>query len=331
MADGTQIELRVAGDSFAPDPLPAGPAFARHDTFHPRHGWLKKAYELTLETPDLFTRDDAAVHLGVGKNMVRAIRYWAYAFGVLQSGTDAAGRTISAPTAFGRRLLDEASGLDPYLEDSASLWLLHWRLVNRPELATAWYYTFFRFARTEFSPRDLGVALREYVAREWPDARYADSSYDKDASCLVRMYGVQDNHGRPGEDTIQCPFAELGLLRLGAEPGTYGFVVGPKAFLPPRVVAAACLEYAARSVGARTVALRRLLHDPGGPGMAFRLTESVLYASLESVAAEEPTLSVAEAAGVVHLAIDGEPLALAERLWTGHYPSRSAVLTGEAA
>ncbi|CAA9337047.1 MAG: hypothetical protein AVDCRST_MAG68-3410 [uncultured Gemmatimonadetes bacterium] len=331
MVDGTQIELRVGGAPFAPDPLPAGPAFARHDTFHPRHGWLKKAYELSLQTPDLFTRADAALHLGVGKNMVRAIRYWAYAFGVLELGADQAGHPVSVRTEFGQRLLDEQSGLDPYLEDTASLWLLHWRLVNRPELATAWHYTFFRFARAEFSARHLSVALQEYVGQQWPDTRYADSSYEKDASCILRMYGVQDDAGGAGEDTIQCPFAELGLLRPGAEPGTFAFAVGPKAALPARVVAATALEYAARGAGARTIALPRLVHDLGSPGMAFRLSESALYAALESVAAEEPALSVAEAAGVVQLAFEGDPLPLAERLWTEHYPTRAAAVTGAAA
>jgi hypothetical protein len=43
-------------------------AFARHETFHPRFGWLKKGYDLALEDAQVFLRDDAPVRLGVGKN-----------------------------------------------------------------------------------------------------------------------------------------------------------------------------------------------------------------------------------------------------------------------
>jgi hypothetical protein len=319
MPDGTQLHPAV-GASTPASLLEAGPAFARHDTFAPRHGWIKKGYDLAQRTPTLFSRPDASTELGVGKNMVRAIRYWCHAFGVLEPAKDEASNTIARATDLGTLLLDDQRGLDPYLEDPATLWWLHWRLVNRPDLATAWSYTFFEFARTEFTVRDLSLALQDYVGRTFPDARYADSSYEKDASCLVRMYGVQDDGGRPSEDTIQCPFAELELLSPGTEPGTWAFQLGPKPSLPSRLVAAACLEYAARSTGARTLALPRLLHEPGSPGMAFKLTQGALYGALEEVVAVTDGLALADAAGVIQLAFEADPRMLATRVWTGHYP-----------
>ena len=54
----------------------ARPVFARHETFHPRYGWFRKAYEATADDPAAFTRKDAPVELGVGKNMVKSIRFW---------------------------------------------------------------------------------------------------------------------------------------------------------------------------------------------------------------------------------------------------------------
>jgi hypothetical protein len=319
MHERTESELEVAGPVFRPDPTPTPPAFARHDTFHPRHGWLKKAYELAIELPDLFTREDAAHQLGVGKNMVRAIRYWSYAFDILAPGMDEHRHPVSHPTELGRNLLDEAAGWDPYLEDPASLWLLHWRLVGRPEWATGWTYTFFRFGRSDFTVRDLARAFGDYVEKEYPGARYAPSSYEKDASCLVRMYALPTG-ARPGEESIQCPFAELGLLRLGAEPGTFAFAVGPKPSLPDEMIAAASAEFLLmRSGSARTIALHRLLHDVGSPGLAFRLSESALYGALESVADKVPGLAVIESAGVIQLAVTGDPVTVAARLWAAHF------------
>jgi hypothetical protein len=199
------------------------------------------------------------------------------------------------------------------------LWWLHWRLVNRPDLATAWSYTFFEFARAEFTVRDLSLALQDYVARTFPETRYADSSYEKDASCLVRMYGVQDDVGRPSEDSIQCPFAELELLRPGAESNTWAFQLGPKASLPSRFIAAACLEFAAMTTEARTLSLPRLLHEPGSPGMAFKLTQGALYGALEEIVTVTDGLALADAAGVIQLAYEADPRVLASRLWTEHY------------
>ena len=49
-------------------------AFARHETFHPRYGWFRKGLAAAAHRPAVFAREDAPVELGVGKNMVRAIR-----------------------------------------------------------------------------------------------------------------------------------------------------------------------------------------------------------------------------------------------------------------
>ena len=50
--------------------------FARHETFHPRYLWFRKAYVAVKDDPNIFTQTDAPIRLGVGKNMVRAIRFW---------------------------------------------------------------------------------------------------------------------------------------------------------------------------------------------------------------------------------------------------------------
>jgi hypothetical protein len=322
MSESIQIELAVANSLPSAGAAPAAPAFARHDTFAPRYGWLKKGFDQALKLPDLFTRADAPVVLGVGKNMVRAIRYWCHAFGVLETIPDDFGHPVARPTSFGLSLLADDGGYDPFLEDPASLWLLHWRLVNRPALATAWYYTFFLFGRTEFTVQTLTAALQDYVARTFPEARYSESSYEKDASCLARMYAFQEAGRRLNEETFQSPFTELGLVRRTGQSG-YAFSIGPKLSLPDEVVASACLEFAASVTEAHTILLSRLVHEPGSPGVAFKLTESAVYAALEHVATRTAGVSVSEAAGAVQLAFDAPPLQLAEQLWDAHYARRT--------
>lgn len=67
-------------------------SFARHETFHPRYGWLKKGVELINKKPNAFNSEDVHMQLGVGKNMANAIRYWCEAFGLIENVSRASAR-----------------------------------------------------------------------------------------------------------------------------------------------------------------------------------------------------------------------------------------------
>ncbi|MBN8573825.1 MAG: DUF4007 family protein [Candidatus Kapabacteria bacterium] len=95
--------------------------FSGHDSFQCRQLWLKKGFDFVKDKGS-FNSEDAVVKLGVGKNMVSSIRYWMKVFDILDSK--------DTLTEFGTRLLDTEHGYDPYLEDDASLWLLHYKLIK---------------------------------------------------------------------------------------------------------------------------------------------------------------------------------------------------------
>lgn len=304
--------------------MSSSPVFARHETFHPRYGWIKKGFDAAKEDPRAFVRDDAHVRLGVGKNMVRSIRYWTHAFKVLKDDPDAAGRERQAiPTQFGEFLLGQ-NGLDRYLEDVGSLWLLHWHLLKEPSTATAWRYTFFHNGKAELTREDLLGQLVQYRDAEFPKARAAKSSLKKDASCILRMYGDMPTGKKVSEDSIHCPFAELGLLRPTSDSKRYAFRIGPKPGLSNELITAICLDYAAElETGARTVALNRLLRGEGSPGLALRLRESDLYAALETVAQEVGEISLTEAAGVIQMSFEDDPGKVSGKLILRHYGDES--------
>ena len=51
--------------------------YSGHGTFPCRYAWLPKAVLALKANPNLFSDvDEAMVELGVGKQMVRAIRFW---------------------------------------------------------------------------------------------------------------------------------------------------------------------------------------------------------------------------------------------------------------
>ena len=55
--------------------------FSGHESFPCKTLWLKKGYDFVNAEKD-FNAPEAVVHLGVGKNMVAAVRYWYKAFGL---------------------------------------------------------------------------------------------------------------------------------------------------------------------------------------------------------------------------------------------------------
>jgi hypothetical protein len=51
-----------------PDNLIKKPKFGGHEKFVFRYGWLKKGFDAVIEDPLIFSKDDALITLGVGKN-----------------------------------------------------------------------------------------------------------------------------------------------------------------------------------------------------------------------------------------------------------------------
>lgn len=253
-------------------------AFARHETFHPRYGWLKKGFDSASEDGGVFLRKDATTTLGVGKNMVRAIRYWCVAYKVLGEERSEENHRLNnvVPTDFGSKLLAD-DGWDPYLEDPGSLWLLHWQLLRPPCKAPAWWAVFNSPHSPGFSDESLLEELRRFRdERGWSEV--VDNSLDKDVRCLLRMYGSVTKGRDLLEDSVDSPFAELGLVRpVPGEAREWSINSGPKRDLPDDIVAYACLDYAQiAETDAKVLGIAGLARNEGSPGRAFALSETAL-------------------------------------------------------
>lgn len=295
------------------------PVFARHETFHPRFGWLKKGFDKAIENPDLFLSEAAPSILGVGKNMVRAIKYWCITFKVLEERKEQGqGRRIT-PTTLGQNLLGNG-GWDPYLEDPASLWLLHWQLLKPPCHATAWYYVFNVFNKNTFGAEEIRDGIVEFKDSSFLNNRILESSVMKDVSCLLRMY--TDNYANKGveEDSIDSPFTEIGLIHNYGESKHYVFNTGPKRSLPPIIIVSACLDYVNTiRESAKTISISRLAYEAGGPGLCFRLSENDLADAIESIARLDDGIVLADTAGLIQMSFEGEPKVLSKKLLDDYY------------
>ena len=257
-----------------------------HATFPLRHGWLKKAFDAVAEQErrdtkrSVFLADDAIARFGVGRNMVGSMRYWATATGIItEDGCET--------TPFGRTLFGK-KGFDPYMEDPATSWLVHWKLCSDPA-NTTWFWAFNHYSRLNFD-RSALVRGIQHLVKEHPGARASQSTIKNDVVCFVRTYAEQPFSLKTGpEDTLDSPLAELGLVRSVGNRDEFRFVRGPKSTLRAGVVAFAVHEFwSARSSsrknsGAKTLSFEALAHEPGSPGRVFALDENALMDHLSEI------------------------------------------------
>lgn len=263
----------------------AQPTYARHETFHPRYGWFRKAFAFSAEDPGIFVREDAPVRIGVGKNMVRSIRFWGLAAKLITEDQRAARSRASGtvPTRLGFALFDK-TGWDPYMEDPGTLWLLHWLLLAPSCRLPVWWIAFHDFPAVEFEDHDLEVAVTAGLdsAANWTAPR--TSSVKKDITALLRAYGPPvRSHRSNSDDQVDCPLRELNLIGPSVTDGCRRFALGPKPTLPPAIAAYASLDFISRTRpgGAGTITLSQLAREPGSPARAFKMSETDLSAALE--------------------------------------------------
>jgi hypothetical protein len=176
--------------------------FSGHETFQCKTLWLKKGYDFVKAGND-FNSSDAVIVLGVGKNMVSAIRYWMKAFGLLIE---------DKLTDIAHYIFDSDSGKDPYSEDLATLWLLHYLIVSTNH-ASIYKLTFddFHRERKEFSTEQLQRFVKRHCTAKGYDTSYNENTVKKDIDVLLKNY-VLPADSKTNED-YSVLLLELNLIR----------------------------------------------------------------------------------------------------------------------
>ncbi|MGD0899191.1 MAG: DUF4007 family protein [Thermoguttaceae bacterium] len=240
-------------------------SFSGHETFPFRYPWLKKGFDAVGEDGDVFLREDAITTLGVGKNMVRSIRHWCLAAGVLQENREGKGGALKG-TDFGTLLLADG-GLDPYLEDPATLWVLHWQIASNRSRATTWFWAFSHFHEPEFTRDSLAAALLKWT-QALGRKQVAASSVKRDVDCFLRTYvASRQSTGEIAEDSLDCPLVELNLIAPSSDGQTYQFLRGGREELSDAVLLFAVVRFwDTFAPGSEALALHDVARQPGSPG-----------------------------------------------------------------
>lgn len=263
--------------------------FSGHETFACRYAWLPKACRALRKDRAIFADEDRAmVELGLGKNMVRSLRFWVEAMGVAVPLGEGQGFVL---TPFAEEVLGR-NGLDPYLEDPRTLWLLHWNLASRDRGALfAWRLLLSHWPYPELVRSEALAAF----ARESARLGYAHSAVTLAQHLDIFLHTYSPARGSAGnvEDSLDGPLAELDLLQpVGQRRGDGGrwetvlaFRREPKPEITEELFEHCVLDYWARfRPNEDTLTLRELTLAPCSPGQVFKLPEDDIRTRLEGYA-----------------------------------------------
>jgi hypothetical protein len=263
--------------------------FSGHETFPCRYTWLPKAFTALESDPNALANDEhAMISLGVGKNMVRAIRFWIQVAGVAEPGR---GGSYNL-TDFGRAIFSK-NGFDPFLEDIRTLWLIHWQFstnVNDPLFA--WHYLLNRWQYPEFSRSKILSVFRQESGRLGREL--SEVTLEQHFDTFLHTY--VPTRGRKGEileDNLDCPLVELELIQKvgehkvdnsGKREVIYAFRREEKPEITPELFFY-CIDdfWKKRRGNEMTLSFRDISASEGSPGQILKLPESDIRERLENI------------------------------------------------
>jgi len=266
--------------------------FSGHETFQCRHLWLKKGYDYITKGKS-FSTEDAVVELGVGKNMVTSIRYWMRAFGLLKDGDHL--------SEFAHRLFSD-DGYDPYLEDDASLWLLHYNLVQKGYASTySLIFNELRKERIEFSKDSFIKFAKSKTTQD-----VSINTIGGDFEVFIKLY-VGTDSSKDKEDVVSGIFPDLQLVRViqrDKQPTLYHIENDEKQLLPEDVLLFILLNDPNLGLSINIDALERNYNSVGS---VFAINRAGLINKIELLCSKYEFLVYKDDAGIRELQFKLKP------------------------
>ena len=271
--------------------------FSGHESFICKHFWLKKGYDFKGS----FSDEAAVIDLGVGKNMVTSISFWLKAFGIVTPE--------NRYSELANYLFSEDTGVDPFIENIATVWLLHYSLVKTGRASIYnLFFNHFRKTRTEFT-RDHLLSFIKRIMESENQKNFTENTITNDISVFIRNYlkPVYKESKIDIEEDFSSLLIDLDLMShfesQNAEDKRvewYRVESKNQYDLPAELVLFAILE---NFTERRSISFNELLVGNNSPGLIFCLTADGLYNKIEFLTKKFPTITYTETAGVREIQI----------------------------
>lgn len=205
-------------------------SFSGHESFYCKSLWLKKGYDFLAEGHS-FLEDNAVVRLGVGKNMVSSIRFWLKAFGLTDN---------DQLTPLAELIFDAERGYDSFMEDTGTLWLLHYNLVHT-KVASLYnlLFTDYQREKKEFDKVSLDAYIQRKCNASDQKNIYNANTVNKDMGVLLKNY-IAPESVAVMED-FSALLINLNLIRR-VDKDAYAFNETPASAISPSIILYAILD-----------------------------------------------------------------------------------------
>lgn len=173
----------------------------RSESFYIREGWIEKAINTIQEkgnNTNIFMKNAGVGELGIGSNMVKGLKYWLVAAGIIDNKK-------SQLTEFGQTLYNH----DRYLDNKFSWFLIHYNLASNNEDCPVFNMVFNEDIQS-FNKMDMTEILYERFRLQ--DANVNKKYVDADLSTFIRSYVTEEVIKNP-EDNYACPLSALKLIK----------------------------------------------------------------------------------------------------------------------
>ena len=188
-----------------------------HEKFAFREGWLTKGIDLLVNGEnDLFSEEssmldgsafndsiNATDKLGVGANMVKSIRYWMIACGLLEKSGNKFVLTETAKIIYLN---------DKYFEDTFTWWIIHSNLAKSEYDAAVWNLFFNKITAEVYTKDEIVNELKKELDPLMGGTCNVKSLKDS-VDVLLKMYAKQNSRNEDPEDKNICPLVYLGLIK----------------------------------------------------------------------------------------------------------------------
>lgn len=276
--------------------------YSGHESFSIRKNWLQKGIRKigAFKKGDLEAMDE----LGLGRNMVKSLRYW-----LKVSGLSTDEKKVFGLSPFGQIVAKH----DPFIQETGTLCLLHYNLASNKENATSWYFLFNEFNMTEFSSEDFCRAIEKWDEMNNESAKKtAYSSFQKDFDCIRRTYISRLSCDEDPESNMASPLSELGLLSESTKDEVKK-TAPLKNNIPPLILLSLILKMRENEIlkrsangnessrvqndGFAEIKLSSLLNEKCSPGKIFNMN-SILLMNLLSSLENQNYLQIVRTAGL---------------------------------
>ncbi|MCA0972256.1 DUF4007 family protein [Halobacillus litoralis] len=246
-------------------------AFGQHQSFYLRDRWIERIFKNVSNDDRFFYRKDAFEKVGLGKNMVKSLRFWALATNLVDERIREDRKKGHFITDFSKFVRDN----DPYIQMRDTLSLLHYYIVSRTEPATTWYWFFNIYNETFTTKNRISEDLIEWVDIE-KDIKVSENSLKRDVDCLIKLYTAGQNSQDP-EEVNQSPLHVLNLLEVSQNSVRKVFKEGKD--IGYTTLMYVLLDYA-QTNQTKDLLVDEILNQPGLWGRVFNMSRSSVVDSL---------------------------------------------------